>query len=102
MRGWAWWLSAAALLLLLAVAALGIAVTLLDPNDYKPQIVAAVQKEVPEQASLTVRHRDVELALEVAFYAFPRRVFFERKSESGVVRLMLRPGGSGTWVVADE
>src|SRR5215831_11820412 len=29
-RGWAWWLGAAALLLLLAVAALGIAVTLLD------------------------------------------------------------------------
>jgi hypothetical protein len=42
--GRAWWLSAAALLLLLAVSALGFAVTLLDPNDYKPQIVAAVQQ----------------------------------------------------------
>jgi uncharacterized protein involved in outer membrane biogenesis len=42
--GRAWWLSAAALLLLLAVAALAVAVTLLDPNDYKPQIVAAVQQ----------------------------------------------------------
>jgi hypothetical protein len=42
--GRAWWLSAAALLLLLAVTALGVAVTLLDPDDYKPQIVAAVQQ----------------------------------------------------------
>jgi hypothetical protein len=42
--GKVWWLSAVALLLLLAVAALGVAITLLDPNDYKPQIVAAVQQ----------------------------------------------------------
>lgn len=40
----AWWLSAAALLLLLPVAALGITVAVLDPDDYKPQIVAAVQR----------------------------------------------------------
>ena len=52
MRGWAWWLGAAALLLLLAVAALGIAVTLLDPNDYKPQIVAAVQQATGRTLSL--------------------------------------------------
>jgi len=42
--GRAWWLSAAALLLLLAFTTLGVAVTLLEPNDYKPQIVAAVQQ----------------------------------------------------------
>jgi len=42
--GRAWWLRAAALLLLLAFTALGAAVTLLEPNDYKPQIVAAVQQ----------------------------------------------------------
>jgi uncharacterized protein involved in outer membrane biogenesis len=42
--GRAWWLSAAALPLLLALAALGDAVTVLDPNDYKPQIIAAVQQ----------------------------------------------------------
>jgi len=36
--GRAWWLSAAALLLLLTVAALGVAVTLVNPNDYKLQI----------------------------------------------------------------
>ena len=40
----AWWLSAAALLLLLPVAALGITVAVVDPNDYKPQVVAAVQR----------------------------------------------------------
>src|SRR5689334_15002460 len=51
-RGWAWWLSAAALLLLLAVATLGIAVTFLDPNDYKPQIVAAVQQATGRTLSL--------------------------------------------------
>jgi len=47
----AWWLSASALLLLL-VGALGIAVTLLDPNDYKPQIVAAVQQATGRTLSL--------------------------------------------------
>lgn len=40
----AWWLSAAALLLLLPAAALGVAVAVVDPNGYKPQIVAAVQR----------------------------------------------------------
>jgi AsmA family len=50
--GRAWWLSVAALLLFLAVAALGIAVTLLDPNDYKPQIVAAVQQATGRTLSL--------------------------------------------------
>jgi AsmA protein len=48
----AWWLSAAALLLLLPVGALGIAVTLLDPNHYKPQIVAAVQQATGRPLSL--------------------------------------------------
>jgi AsmA protein len=42
--GRAWWLSATALLLILAFAALGIAVAIVNPNDYKPQIVAAVQR----------------------------------------------------------
>jgi AsmA-like protein len=50
--GRAWWLSAAALLLLLAVSALGLAVTFLDPNDYKPQIVAAVQQATGRTLSL--------------------------------------------------
>jgi len=50
--GRAWWLSAAALLLLLAVVALGGAVTLLDPNDYKPQIVAAVERGTGRTLSL--------------------------------------------------
>jgi AsmA protein len=49
---WAWWLSTAALLLLLAVAALGVAVTLLDPNDHKPQIVAAVEQATGRTLSL--------------------------------------------------
>ncbi|HEX3419198.1 MAG TPA: AsmA family protein [Stellaceae bacterium] len=44
MSGRAWWLSATALLLILAFAALGIAVAIVNPNDYKPQIVAAVQR----------------------------------------------------------
>jgi AsmA family len=38
--------------LLLPIAALGIAVTLLDPNDYKPQIVAAVQRATGRTLSL--------------------------------------------------
>jgi AsmA family len=46
------WLSAAALLMLLAVAVLGVAVTLVDPNDYKPQIVAAVQQATGRALSL--------------------------------------------------
>jgi hypothetical protein len=53
--GRAWWLSAAALLLLLAVAALGVAVTMVDPNDYKPQIVAAVQRATGRTLSLAAR-----------------------------------------------
>ena len=44
MSGRAWWLSATALLLILAFAALGVAITIVNPNDYKPQIVAAVQR----------------------------------------------------------
>jgi len=51
-KGRAWWLSAAALLLLLTVAALGVAVTLVNPNDYKPQIVAAVQQATGRTLSL--------------------------------------------------
>jgi hypothetical protein len=50
--GRAWRLSAAALLLLLALAALGAAVTFLDPNDYKPQIIAAVQQATGRTLSL--------------------------------------------------
>jgi len=45
-------LSAAALLVLLAVASLGVAVTFLDPNDYKPQIIAAVQQATGRTLSL--------------------------------------------------
>ena len=51
-NGRAWWLSAAALLLLLTIAALGVAVTLVNPNDYKPQIVAAVQQATGRTLSL--------------------------------------------------
>ena len=38
-----WWLGAAACLIVLPVAVLGVAVALLDPNDYKPAIIEAVQ-----------------------------------------------------------
>ena len=73
-RGKAWWLSTAVILLLLAVAALGVAVTFLDPNDYKPQIIAAVQQATGRTLSLggplrisrslwpTIEVRDVTLA----------------------------------------
>jgi AsmA protein len=47
-----WWLSAAALVLLLALAGLGVAVTLVNPNDYKPQIAAAVQRATGRTLSL--------------------------------------------------
>jgi len=67
-----------------------------------PQIIAAVRKEVPEQARVTVRHADLVLGLELAFYAFPRRILFEMTSEVGVDRLVLRPVGSDTWVVSVE
>jgi hypothetical protein len=67
-----------------------------------PQIVAAVRTQVPEQASLTVRHADIDLGLEVAFYAFPRRVFFVKTSETEAGRFVLRPVGSDTWVVSVE
>jgi AsmA protein len=40
----AWWFGAAALVVLLSTAALGVAVAVVDPNTYKPQIVAAVQR----------------------------------------------------------
>jgi AsmA protein len=49
--GRAWWLSAA-LLLLLGFAALGVAVAVVNPNDYKPQIVAAVQQATGRTLSL--------------------------------------------------
>ena len=52
MSGRAWGLSAPALLLLLAVSALGVAVIFLDPNDYKPQIVAAVQQATGRALSM--------------------------------------------------
>jgi len=67
-----------------------------------PQIVAAVRKEVPERACLTVRHADLGLGLELAFYAFPRRIFFEKAPETGVDRLVLRAVGSDAWVVRVE
>ncbi len=67
-----------------------------------PQIIAAVRTAMPEQASLTVRHADITLGLEVAFYAFPRRVIFERTSETEVGRLVLRQVGSDAWVVNVE
>ena len=57
MSRWVWWLSTAALLLLLAVAALGVAVTFLDPNDYKPQIIAAVEQATGRTLSLGGRLR---------------------------------------------
>src|SRR5215813_11500967 len=50
--GRAWGLSAAALLLLLAISAPGVAVIFLDPNDYKPQIIAAVQQATGRTLSL--------------------------------------------------
>jgi AsmA protein len=50
--GRAWWLSATALLLLLAFAAVGVAVTIVNPNDYKPQIVAAVQQATGRSSRL--------------------------------------------------
>ena len=52
MRRWAWWLGAAALLLLLPVAVLGVAVAVVNPNDYTPQIVAAVQRATGRTLSL--------------------------------------------------
>jgi uncharacterized protein involved in outer membrane biogenesis len=39
----AWYWGAAAALIVLPVAALGIAVAVIDPNDYKPQLAAAVE-----------------------------------------------------------
>ena len=57
MSRWAWWLSTAALLLLLVVAALSVVVTFLDPNDYKPQIVAAVEQVTGRTLSLGGRLR---------------------------------------------
>jgi len=47
-----WWLGAAACLIVLPVAALGIAVAWLDPNDYKPEIIAAVQDATGRTLSL--------------------------------------------------
>jgi len=40
----AWWLGAAAILVVLPVAALGTALAIVNPNDYKSQIAAAVQE----------------------------------------------------------
>jgi len=42
--GRGWWLRVATLLLLLLVAAVSVTVAVLDPNDYKPQIIAAAQR----------------------------------------------------------
>jgi hypothetical protein len=67
-----------------------------------PQIVAAVRREVPEQARLTIRHDDLLLGLEVAFYAFPRRVVFETTSEVEVDRLVLRAVESNAWSLSAE
>ena len=70
----AWWLGAAALVVLLSTAALGITVAVVDPNNYKPQIVAAVQRATgraltlggPLRVSLslwpTIEVTDVKLA----------------------------------------
>jgi len=48
----AWWLSTAAILLLLPVATLAVAIAVVNPNDYKPQIVAAVQRATGRTLSL--------------------------------------------------
>ncbi len=44
MSRWAWWLGgSAATLLVLPVVAVGVAIAVVDPDDYKPQLAAAVQ-----------------------------------------------------------
>lgn len=43
MSRWAWWINALAAIAALPVLAVGAALLLLDPNDYKPQIIDAVQ-----------------------------------------------------------
>jgi len=48
----AWWLSVSAVLLLVPVAALGLAIAVVNPDDYKPQIVAAVQRATGRTLSL--------------------------------------------------
>jgi uncharacterized protein involved in outer membrane biogenesis len=70
----AWWLGAAALVVLLSTAALGVIVAVVDPNNYKPQIAAAVQRATgraltlggPLRVSLslwpTIEVTDVKLA----------------------------------------
>ncbi len=40
----AWWLGAVAILVVLPIGALGTMLAIVDPNDYKPQIAAAVQE----------------------------------------------------------
>ena len=45
MRKRAWWLSAAATLVVAPVVAVGIGIAVLDPNDYKAEIVEAVRNE---------------------------------------------------------
>jgi AsmA protein len=48
----AWWLGAVGALLILPPAAIGLAVTVVDPNDYKPQLIAAVQQATGRTLSL--------------------------------------------------
>lgn len=70
----AWWLGAVACLIVLPVSALSVAVVRLDPNDYKPAIIEAVQDATGRTLSLngplrvsrslwpTIEARDVALA----------------------------------------
>lgn len=69
-----WFAGAAALLVLLPLAALGAAIVLVDPDDYKPQLAAAVQEATGRALSLggplrisrslwpTIEVNDVKLA----------------------------------------
>lgn len=128
----AWWLGAAALLLLLPAAVLGVAVCIVDPNDYTPQIVAAVQRATGRTLSLggtlrisrslwpTIEVTDVKLAnlpggtrpdmarverIE-AQLSLPallrRRIELSKLTLTGPNILFERVGGRPNWVLEPE
>ena len=52
MRKATWWLGGLAVFIALPIAAIGIGVVAIDPNDYKPDIISAVQDATGRTLSL--------------------------------------------------
>src|SRR5262249_2158922 len=63
-----------------------------------PEALAAIQARVPPDHQVIVHAENDEVALEIAFYCFPRTVVF-RRANRPTPEMRLEPLGRHTWAV---